>query len=145
MFYQRTVCSDVYVEEDCWVFFIMKYRLVSYSRFPVRFCTKLSHQPLHGTVKFVTQSAIRSRNTNRMPHPDIWNRARLFTHCTIFAASACRISALTDKRTEIRIVRKKEIQILKRYTKAIFHHPIHSLQSISSTKIGEMFGWKSGI
>jgi len=52
----------------------------------------LPYKSLHEAIQYAVSASVRSRRTNRMPYPDIWNRARLFTCCFIFAAS--RISRI---------------------------------------------------
>ena len=47
--------------------------------------TLLPHESLHGPIQFAAYAAIRSRTTNRMPYPDIWNHPRPFTCFSIFA------------------------------------------------------------
>ena len=42
------------------------------------------HESLHGAIQFAAYAAIRSRTTNRMPYPDIWNHPRPFTCFSIF-------------------------------------------------------------
>ena len=46
----------------------------------------LPHESLPGAIQFAAYAAIRSRTTNRMPYPDIWNHPRPFTCFSIFAA-----------------------------------------------------------
>ena len=64
----------------------------------------LPYESLHGAIQFAVSPSVRSRRTNRMPHPDIWNRTRLFRCCSIFAVSACRIPHAAYMESQLNII-----------------------------------------